>query len=146
MGNIEDNVAKLGDFLTSINKSKKNIMDEDALTESEYPPFVVNRTLSYFLDTVMYANEINTHSHIDNKLQFDYLLNSIRSNKRFTRWLKPDENKDLDAIKEYYGYSNQKAKDVLNILTGDQLSSIHKRMSKGGLNNGRNRRKESNST
>ena len=121
-------------------------MDEDALTESEYPPFVVNRTLSYFLDTVMYANEINTHSHIDNKLQFDYLLNSIRSNKRFTRWLKPDGNNDLDAIKEYYGYSNQKAKDVLDILTGDQLSLIHNRLNKGGLKNDRTRRKASNPT
>ena len=137
-------MAKLGDFLTSINQSKKNIMDEDALTEKEYLPFVVNRTLSYFLDTVMYANEINTHPHLDNKLQFDYLLNSIRSNRRFTRWLKPEENKDLYAIKQYYGYNDQKAKDVLNILTGDQLSLIHKRLNMGGLKNDRNRQKKSN--
>ena len=119
-------MAKLGDFLNSINQTKVNIMDEDALTEKEYPPFVVNRTLSYFLDTIMYANEINTHHHADNKLQFDYLLNSIRSKRRFSRWLKPDENKNLDVIKEYYGYSNQKAKDALNILTEDQLLEISK--------------------
>ena len=133
-------MAKLGDFLNSINQTKVNIMDEDALTEKEYPPFVVNRTLSYFLDTIMYANEINTHHHADNKLQFDYLLNSIRSKRRFSRWLKPDENKNLDVIKEHYGYSNQKAKDALNILTEDQLSLLNERMEKGGLKNGRNSR------
>ena len=130
-------MAKLGDFLTSINKSKKNIMDEDPETEKEYLPFVVNRTLSYFLDTVMYANEANIRNTADHKLQFDLLLNSIRSNRRFSRWLKPDENKDIDAIKEYYGYSNQRAKEVLDLLTGDQLSFIHERLSKGGLKNDR---------
>ena len=137
-------MAKLGDFLKAINQTKKNVMDEDPLTEKEYPPFVVNRTLSYFLDTVLHANEINVHPHADNKLQFDHLLNSIRSNRRFTRWLKPEEDKDLDAIKEYYGYSNQKARDVLNILTGEQLSLIHNRLNKGGLNNDRNRREKGN--
>ena len=139
-------MAILGDFLNSINQTKVNIMDEDALTEKEYPPFVVNRTLSYFLDTIMYANEINTHHHADNKLQFDYLLNSIRSKRRFSRWLKPDENKNLDVIKEYYGYSNQKAKDALNILTEDQLSLLNKRMEKGGLKNGRNNRSKKGNT
>lgn len=139
-------MAKLGDFLNSINQTKVNIMDEDALTEKEYPPFVVNRTLSYFLDTIMYANEINAHHHADNKLQFDYLLNSIRSKKRFSRWLKPDENKNLDVIKEYYGYSNQKAKDALNILTEDQLSLLNERMEKGGLKNGRNNRSKKGNT
>ena len=139
-------MAKLGDFLNSINQTKVNIMDEDALTEKEYPPFVVNRTLSYFLDTIMYANEINTHHHADNKLQFDYLLNSIRSKRRFSRWLKPDENKNLDVIKEHYGYSNQKAKDALNILTEDQLSLLNKRMEKGGLKNGRNNRSKKGNT
>ena len=103
-------MAKLGDFLTAINQTKKNLMDEDPMTENEYHPFVVNRTLSYFLDTVLYANEANIRNTADKKLQFDLLLNSIRSNRRFSRWLKPDEDKDIDAIKEYYGYSNQKAK------------------------------------
>ena len=134
-------MANLGDFLKAINQTKANVMDEDPLTEKEYPPFVINRTLSYFLDTIMYANEMNTRSHVDNKLQFDHLLNSIRSNKRFTRWLKPEENKDLDAIKEYYGYSNQKAKDVLALLTGEQLSLIHSRLNKGGLKNDRRTKK-----
>jgi hypothetical protein len=130
-------MAKLGDFLTAINQTKKNLMDEDPMTEKEYLPFVVNRTLSYFLDTVLYANEANIRNTADKKLQFDLLLNSIRSNRRFSRWLKPDENKDIDAIKEYYGYSNQKAKEVLGLLTGEQLSFIHKRLSKGGIKNDR---------
>ena len=133
-------MAKLGDFLKSVNQSKINIMDEDSLTEGEYLPFVMNRTLSYFLDTVMYANEINTKSHVDNKLQFDFLLNTIRANKRFSRWLKPEENKDVDAIKEYYGYSNQKAREVLDIFPGSQLSLIHEHLNKGGLKNGRKQR------
>jgi len=130
-------MAKLGDFLTAINQTKKNLMDEDPMTENEYHPFVVNRTLSYFLDTVLYANEANIRNTADKKLQFDLLLNSIRSNRRFSRWLKPDEDEDIDAIKEYYGYSNQKAKEVLGLLTGEQLSFIHKRLSKGGIKNDR---------
>jgi hypothetical protein len=140
-------MANLGDFLKAINQSKKNLMDEDPMTEKEYLPFVVNRTLSYFLDTVLYANEANIRNTAEHKLQFDYLLNSIRVNRRFSRWLKPDENKDLDAIKEYYGYSNQKAKDVLNIFSGDQLSLLHEHLTKGGLKNDRKQRpKKGNST
>ena len=137
-------MAKLGDFLKSINQSKENIMNEDTLSEREYPAIVVNRTLSYFLDTVLYANEINTHPHLDNKLQFDYLLNSIRSNRRFTRWLKPDEDADIEAIKIYYGYNYQKARDVAKILTGEQLSLIHKHLEKGGLKNDRRKKGNSN--
>ena len=133
-------MAKLGDFLTAINQSKKNLMDEDPMTEKEYLPFVVNRTLSYFLDTVLYANEANIRNTADKKLQFDLLLNSIRSNRRFSRWLKPEENKDIDAIKEYYGYSNQRAKEVLDLLTGEQLSFIHESLSKGGLKNDRRKK------
>ncbi len=133
-------MAKLGDFLTAINQSKKNLMDEDPMTEKEYLPFVVNRTLSYFLDTVLYANEANIRNTADKKLQFDLLLNSIRSNRRFSRWLKPEENKDIDAIKEYYGYSNQRAKEVLDLLTGEQLSFIHESLSKGGFKNDRRKK------
>ena len=84
-------------------------MEDDPMTENEYVPFVINRTFSYFPDTVMYANELNTRSHLDNKLQFDYLLNSIRLKKRFSRWLKPEKNADIDAIKEYYSCSYRKA-------------------------------------
>ena len=130
-------MAKLGDFLTSINTSKHNIMEDDPMTENEYVPFVVNRTLSYFPDTVMYANELNTRSHLDNKLQFDYLLNSIRLKKRFSRWLKPEKNADIDAIKEYYSCSYRKAHEIAQILSGDQLSHIYKSMKRGGLTHGK---------
>jgi len=133
-------MAKLGDFLKAVNQSKENLMVSDSLTENEYPQFVVNRTLSYFLDTVLYANEVNVRSHTDNRLQFDYLLNTIRSSKRFSRWLKPEENKNIDAIKEYYDYSNQKAKEVLNILSGEQLSFIHESLNKGGMKNDRRKK------
>ena len=112
------------------------------MMEKEYLPFVVNRTLSYFLDTVLYANEVNVQSHTDNKMQFDFLLNTIRANRRFSRWLKPEENEDIDAIKEYYGYSSQKARDVLDIFTRSQLSLIHEHLNKGGLKNGRTKRTE----
>ena len=135
-------MAQLGDFLKAINQSKKNIIDEDPMTEKEYLPFVVNRTLSYFLDTVLYANEVNVQSHTDNKMQFDFLLNTIRANRRFSRWLKPEENEDIDAIKEYYGYSSQNPRDVLDIFTRSQLSLIHEHLNKGGLKNGRTKRTE----
>ena len=130
-------MAKLGDFLTSINTSKHNIMEDDPMTENEYVPFIVNRTLSYFPDTVMYANELNTRSHLDNRLQFDYLLNSIRLKKRFSRWLKPEKNADIDAIKEYYSCSYRKAHEIAQILSGDQLSRIYKSMKRGGLTHGK---------
>ena len=130
-------MAKLGDFLTSINTSKHNIMEDDPMTENEYVPFVINRTLSYFPDTVMYANELNTRSHLDNRLQFDYLLNSIRLKKRFSRWLKPEKNADIDAIKEYYSCSYRKAHEIAQILSGDQLSLIYKSMKRGGLTHGK---------
>ena len=130
-------MAQLGDFLTSINTSKHNIMEDDPMTENEYVPFIVNRTLSYFPDTVMYANELNTRSHLDNRLQFDYLLNSIRLKKRFTRWLKPEKNADIDVIKEYYYCSYRKASEIAQILSGDQLSHIYKSMKRGGLTHGK---------
>ena len=130
-------MAKLGDFLTSINTSKHNIMEDDPMTENEYVPFIVNRTLSYFPDTVMYANELNTRSHLDNRLQFDYLLNSIRLKKRFSRWLKPEKNADIDAIKEYYSCSYRKAHEIAQILSGDHLSHIYKSMMRGGLTHGK---------
>ena len=130
-------MAKLGDFLTRINLSKHNIMEDDPMTENEYVPFVINRTFSYFPDTVMYANELNTRSHLDNKLQFDYLLNSIRKKKRFSRWLKPEKDSDIDVIKEYYSCSYRKAQEIAQILSGEQLSLIYKCMKRGGLTHGK---------
>jgi hypothetical protein len=127
------------DFVKSINETKVNVIDEDPTAERDYVPFVVNRNFSYFPDSVLHANELNALPHADHKLQYDALLNSIRAKKRFTRWLKPEANKDLDAIKEYYGYSNQRAREALAILTGEQLSFIHEKLDKGGIKNGRRR-------
>ena len=134
-------MAKLGDFLTAINLSKKNIMVDDALAEKEYVPFVMNRTMSYFQDTVLHANEVYLRGHLDNRLQNDYLLNSIRKKKRFARWLKPEVNKDVDAIKEYYSCNYRKAHEIAKVLTGEQLSLIHKRLKRGGFENGKRAKK-----
>ena len=134
-------MAKLGDFLTAINLNKKNLMEEDSLTEKEYPPFVINRSLSYFQYTVLYANEMNLRGHLDNRLQNDYFLNSVRKNKRFSRWLKPEQDNDVDLIKDYYSCSEVKARELLGVLTGDQLSLISQRLKRGGIKNGKRSRK-----
>ena len=119
------------DYVNAINYTKKNIMVDD-ITEKAYVPYMVNRQLSYFPDTVLAANEMNRNHHIDNRLQFDFFINIITKKKRFSKWVKPSEIEDLDCIKEYYGYSNEKAKSVLSLLTGDQIKQIKNRMTKGG--------------
>ena len=101
---------KLGDFLKSINDTKENVIVDDK-SEKLYTPFVVNRCLSYFTDTILYSNQMNMNSHIDNKLQYEYYLNSIRKRKRFSRWLKSENPDDLEFIKEHFNYSNKKAKE-----------------------------------
>lgn len=121
------------DFINAINSTKKNLMvgtENDTLAESSYVPFVTNKTLSYFPDTLMYANEMNVHHNIDKKLQFDYLLNSVRTAKRFTKWLKKD-NSDVELVRQYYGYSNEKAMQAIRILTPEQISLIRTKMTKG---------------
>jgi len=118
---------KLGDFLTAINYSKESLFDtEDELVEKEYVPFIINRCLSYFPDTILHANEMNKLSHLEKRLQFDYLQNSIRKRKRYSKWLKNEESKDLELIKKNFGYSNQKAKDALSILSEKDIESIKK--------------------
>lgn len=119
------------DYLNSINYSKENIM-KDNLDEKAYNSFMVNRGLSYFNDTVIYANEMNMNAHIDSKMQYDFLRTLIRKRKRFSKWTKEDKNLDVDLIKEYYGYSKEKAYQVLPLLTKEQMDYISKKMSKGG--------------
>ena len=122
------------DFVNSINFNKKNLMKEsgnDELTEKLYVPFLVNRSLSYFTDTLLYANEMNHNHLLDNKLQYEFLLNSIRPKKRFAKWAKPENNDDLDIVCQYYGYSIQKAKDVLSVLNKQQLQSIRDKLTIG---------------
>ena len=119
------------DYVNSINISKKDIMHDD-ISEKSYPAFMVNRSLSYFNDTVLYANEMNVNHHIDNKLQYHFLINIIRKKKRFSKWLKPQEVNNLELIKEYYGYSNEKAKSVLPLFNNEQIELLKQRIYKGG--------------
>ena len=119
------------DFLKSINDTKKDIM-ELAEDEKKYVSFVVNRSLSYFPDTVLLANEMNRYHHIDSKLQYQFLINIVRKRKRFSKWVKPEIENDIESVKEYYGYSNDKARQVLSLLSSEQLTIIRDKVSKGG--------------
>ena len=121
---------ELKDWLNSININKENLIDEDPLIEKDYPPYIINRCLSGHLDCIMFVNELNKSPNLAKKLQYDFLLNSLRKRKRFSPWLRKDQIKDL--VKRYYGYSNEKAKQVLNILTTEQLSHIRDRLETGG--------------
>ena len=119
------------DYLNAINHTKQNIMVDD-ITEKEYNPFMVNRGLSYFHDTVLMANEMNQNAHVDNRLQFDFFINIVRKKRRFSKWFKPEIVSDVEVVKEYYGYSNQKARQVLTLLTTEQLDLLRKKVYKGG--------------
>ena len=124
---------KLGDYLKAINFSKEPLMDsEDIFIEKDYVPFIINRCLSFFPDTIIQTNEMNTKSHIDKKLQFDFLRGSIRKSKRFSPWIKETLPDDIEIVKEYFGYSNRKAKEALEILTEDDINQIRNKLSKGG--------------
>ena len=121
------------DYLPAINHTKKNLMDsDDPMWEKKYPAFMVNKVLSGFQDTVMLSNEMNRNHFLDRDMQFQFLLNSIRQKKRFTPFLKASKIKDIECVKEYYGYSNEKAKSALDILTNEQLKLIKARLYKGG--------------
>ena len=126
------------DYLNSINTTKQNIIedsDNPELAEKLYQPFVVNKGLSYFIDTVYLANEMNRCHHVDKKLQYDFLINIVRVKKRFSKWFKHQPDDNVDAVCEYYGYSYDKARQVVGLLTKDQLTKIKTSMSKGGLTN-----------
>ena len=129
---------ELKDYLNSINYSKKPIMDtEDEQWEKKFAPFIVNKCVAPFEDTVMLVNEINQLHHLDKKLQFDFLINSLRPRKRYAPWMKAKKLKNLEYVKEFYGYNNEKAKAALDILDDEQISAIKQKMDKGGRN-GRN--------
>ena len=125
---------KLGEYLTAINYSKEPLLDtEDESVEKEYTPFVVNRCLSYFIDTVLYVNEMNRLPHTDKKMQFDYLLTSIRKNKRYSKWLRRESEENLDLVKQFYGYSDTKAREILDIITDDDIIWMKRMVDTGGL-------------
>ena len=119
------------DYVKAINTTKKDIMVDD-ISESEYQPFLINRSLSYFPDTVLYANEMHQNSHLPSRLQFDFFINIIKKRNRFSKWFKPTEIQSIGIIKEYYGYSNEKAKSVLSLLNNKQIEDLRKRIYKGG--------------
>ena len=126
---------ELKDYLNAINHEKTNLMDtDDEMWEKKYPPFIVNKCLAPFPDTIMLVNEMNKHHQLDKKLQFDFLLNSLRTRKRYTPWLKASKLKNLEYVKEYYGYNNEKAKAALDVLDDEQISAIKQRTNKGGRN------------
>ena len=120
------------DYITAVSYNKKD-MFQDEQANREYSPFIVNRGLSYFHDTIMYANEMNRNPHLDKDCQFYFLLNSISKNKRFSKWSKKDPiSKNLELVKEYFGYSDERAKEALSVLTKDDLKLIKEKLDKGG--------------
>ena len=118
-------------YLNSINFSKEDVMVDD-VAEKGYNSFLINRSMSYFYDTVGIANVMNRYHHLDNKLQYHFLINIIRKRKRFSKWMKPETESDIEVIKQYYGYSNDKAKQVLSLLSPENIKSIKQKESKGG--------------
>ena len=123
---------ELKDWLNSINQTKKNLIDEDPLLEKEYSPYIINRIYSGHLDAIMFSNEMNQYHFLPKKMQYDFYLNTLRSKKRFSPWLRKDEIKDLDLVKRYYDYSNEKAKQALRILSKEQLNFIRSKFEIGG--------------
>ena len=122
--------VELKDWLNSINTTKKNLIDEDP--DLKYPAYIINRCMSGHMDSIHLANEMNINSHLDPKLQYDFFINIVRPKKRYAPWLRKDTINSLELVKEYYGYSDEKARMALKILTDDQLKYIAKRLDHGG--------------
>ena len=123
---------ELKDWLNSINLNKNNIIKEDPDSERKYAPFIINKCMSGHLDTVLLANEMNMNHSLPKSLQYNFFLNSVRKKKRFSPWLRKDKVKDLDCVKRYYGYSNQKALQALRILSPEQIVLIKSKLEIGG--------------
>ena len=123
---------ELKDWLNSINFNKNNLIEEDPEAISSYPPYIVNRCLSGHLDTVLFANEMNKYSNLDKDMQYSFFLYTLRKRKRFSPWLKKEQIDDLDLVKKHYGYSNEKAKIAVSLLTKTQLEYIRNKHDMGG--------------
>lgn len=124
------------DYINAISHTKKDLIrdsEDPVRAEKDYNSYIINKGLSYFIDTVLYANEMNANHHLDEKLQNDYLINIIRPKKRFAKWVKKLSEDDLEVVKLHYGYSNEKARQALSILSEDQLAQIKKKQNKGGV-------------
>ena len=118
---------ELKDWLNSINFSKENLI-EDSNSIKDYSPYVINRCLSGEIDCVLFANEMNLNHHLDKDMQYSFFLNTIRKRKRYSPWLRKDKIKDLECVKRYYGYSNEKASQALKILSKEQINYIKQRL------------------
>ena len=123
---------ELKDWLNSINFNKNNLIEEDPSTIKDYPPYIINRCLSGHLDCIMFANEMNKYSFLDKDMQYSFYLNTLRKKKRFSPWLRKEKVTDLQSVKQYYGYSNEKASQALKILSKQQLDYIKQRLETGG--------------
>ena len=122
---------ELKDWLNSINFTKENLIEDPDMISS-YPPYIINRCLSGHLDTVLFANEMNKHSNLDKDMQYSFFLYTLRKRKRFSPWLKKEQIEDLDLVKKHYGYSNEKAKVAVTLLTKTQLETIRNKHDMGG--------------
>ena len=125
-------MTELKDWLNSINFNKKNLIEEDPSTIKDYAPYIINRCLSGNIDSILFANEMNKYSFLDKDMQYSFYLNTLRKKKRFSPWLRKEKVTDLEIIKQYYGYSNEKASNALKILTPEQISYIKQRLETGG--------------
>ena len=125
-------MTELKDWLNSINFNKKDLIEEDPSTSKDYPPYIINRCLSGHLDCIMFANEMNKYAFLDKDMQYNFYLNTLRKKKRFSPWLRKEKVTDLQSVKQYYGYSNEKASQALKILSKQQLEFIKQRLETGG--------------
>ena len=123
---------ELKDWLNSINFTKDNLIADDPEAIKSYPPYIVNRCLSGHLDTILFANEMNMYSNLDKDLQYSFLLYTLRKRKRFSPWLKKEQIENLDLVKKHYGYSNEKARIAVNLLTKTQIEHIRNKHEMGG--------------
>jgi hypothetical protein len=123
---------ELKDWLNSINFTKEDLVEENPDMKKEYPSYIINKCLSGHVDCILFANEMNMNHHLDKDLQYSFYLNSLRKRKRFSPWLRKDKVKDLECVKQYYGYSNEKASQALKILNKSQLDFIKQRLETGG--------------
>ena len=123
---------ELKDWLNSINFNKENLIEEDPEAISSYPPYIVNRCLSGAVDSVLFANEMNLNAHLDKDMQYSFFLYTLRKRKRFSPWLKKEQIEDLDLVKKHYGYSNEKAKVAVSVITKTQIENIRNKHDMGG--------------
>ena len=123
---------ELKDWLNSINFNKENLIRGNAYIVKEYPPYIINKCLSGHLDCILFANEMNKYHFLDKDMQYEFYINILRKRKRFSPWIRKDKVTDLDCVKQYYGYSNEKASQALKVLSSDQIQFIKQRLDTGG--------------